>query len=430
MAARITSGGKLLLRNGKLALTGIASAIAGTLTGDIAYAGDSLIDLGYGICSARLGAALSLCPPRAVFNGGVAGNTIKDLADRFSAMLAAFPSAATWVIRIGTNGPGTSTYQTEFGRLFTMLAAAGKVGVFHAIPPKNTTAGVDSPFIAENAWLKAQCDANPAGLRFIDDSAGIGDANYVVLSGYTSDGIHMNGKGVYVQAKAMAPRYAAIFAPVDPRILDATDKYVSNAASDQWVQNPLMAGTGGTKGSGITGTVADNWDVAGYGAGTGGVALIVAADAGDPVQVPWLRVANVTSGGSGHELDFTTVLAHPAVAADSTIKRLDIVAEMRFNALNMNPVSGLLMDVYVGGSNVGPSNNIPFDGGIGTITERMVLRASLPRTQQASAGNAATLSAYGANTMRLMLRLGFNAAQATPMGSIDIRCVSVRGQAT
>lgn len=401
------------------------------ISGDIGVAGDSLTDISYNSGGYRLGFPLMLYPPRITFNGGWQAQTISDLADRFQAMLDAFPNIATWVIRIGTNGAGTGTYQTQFGRLFSMLSASGKFGVFHSIPPRGGTAGVDSSFIAENMWLQAQCESAPDKLAYIADSMDLGDANYNVITSYTvGDNIHMNGKGVYAQALRMAPRYSTIFTHTDPRILDGTDKYPSNASSNQYVQNPLMAGTGGTVGSGVTGVAPDNWSASGYGAGTGGIASIVAADAGDAVQVPWFRVGSIVSGGSTHEIDFNATLAHPAIAADNTIVRFDIVIEARLNALDTTVVNGLNIFPNVAGTAAGPGTNINLSGIVGPMTEHMVLRTSLPRTQQPEAGNSGTLFAYSANTLKLTIALSFNAAQATPMGSIDIRCVSFRGQTT
>ena len=406
------------------------------LTGDVVVAGDYLTDTQYNSGGYRMGFPLTLFPPRIVFNAGWQAQTIYDLANRFQAIIDAFPNINTWVIRIGTNGPGATTYQDQFSRLFTMLSASGKKGVFHAIPPKTLgTTGVNSVFVAQNAWLKSTCDASPSSFAFIQDSQDLGDANYNAIASYytaseAASPIHMNGKGVYAQAKRMAPFYSTIFSPVEARLLDATDKYPSNATSNQYCQNPHMAGTGGSVGSGVTGVAPNNWSLGGYGGGTGGVASIVAADAGDAVQVQWMRVSNIVSGGNTHALNFDTVLQHPAIAADGTIKRFDITAEIRLNGLDPTVLSGLSLFPNVGGTAAGIGSQINLAGISGLITERMVFRTSLPRTQQGSSGNSAVLVAYSANTLKLNISLSFSAAQASIAGSIDIRCVSVRGSTT
>lgn len=401
------------------------------IAGDVGVAGDSLTDLQYNSSGYRLGFPLTMFPPRVIFNAGWQGQTIKDLADRFQAIIDAFPSVVAWVIRIGTNGDGGPSYQFQFGRLFTMLLASGKIGIFHAVTPRSGTAGVTNPMVAENAWLKAQCDADPQHLAYIEDSLALVDTDGNLIMSYTvGDGVHMNGKGVYAQAQAMKPRYLTMFAHTDPRISDSADKYSSNSSSNQYVENALMAGTGGSVGSGVTGVAPTNWTAGGYGGGTGGVASIVAADAGDLNQTPWFRVANIVSGGNTHEIDFNATLAHPAIAADATIKRFDIVAEVRFNSFDPTVASGLYLFLNVGGTAVGIQDRVNLSGIVGPISDRMVLRTSLPRTQQSNSGNSATLNAYSANTMKLTIGLSFNGAQATSMGSIDIRCVSVRGQAT
>jgi lysophospholipase L1-like esterase len=402
------------------------------LTGDVMVAGDSLTDLGYNSSGYRLGFPLTLFPPRIVFNAGWQGQTVSDLADRLQSHITAYPSANTIVIRIGTNGAGGSgVYATEFGRLLTILSANGKKGVFHYATPRAGTAGVDNPMIAVNAALKSQCDANPSYLAYIADCQDVLDVNGNVISSYTvGDSIHFNGKGVDPQAVRMQPRYSVIFAPVEARLLDGTDKYPSNGASNQYCQNPLNVGTSGTVGSGVTGTAPDSWAITGYGGGSGGVASIVAADAGDPVQVPWMRVTSITSGGAGHEVDLNTNLQHPAIAADATIKRLDIVAEIRYNFTDASALQNLYLLPNVGGTAVGNVERINLSGITGALSRRIVMRSSLPRTQQPQAGNSAALVAYVANSIKLTIGLSFAAANATPMGYIDIRCVSVRGSTT
>src|SRR4051812_4771861 len=72
------------------------------ITGDVGVAGDSLTDLQYDSSGYRLGFPLTMFPPRVIFNAGWQAQTIKDLADRFQAIIDAFPSIVAWVIRIGT----------------------------------------------------------------------------------------------------------------------------------------------------------------------------------------------------------------------------------------------------------------------------------------------------------------------------------------
>lgn len=399
-------------------------------SGDVGVAGDSLTDTQYDSGGYRLGFPLTMFPPRVTFNAGWQAQTIEDLANRFQAVINAFPNIAVWVIRIGTNGPGSNTYQYQFERLFVMLKASGKKAIFHAIPPRATTTGVDSAFIAENAWVKARCESDSGSFQYIEDSQDMGDSHYVVLSGYTIDGTHMNGKGVRAQALRMAPRFLAILPHTDPRITDGADKYPSNGTSTQYVQNPLMAGTAGTKQGSVTGTVPSNWDISSYGGGTSCAVSIVAADVGDANQTPWMRYSSIVSGGASHALLAVPQLQHPAIAADGTIVRFDVIAEVRFNSIDATPFDGIGLFPNVAGAAAGPGGRINMNGLSTTINDQMVFRTSLPRTQQDNSGNSRPLAAYAANSLGLTIGVNFNAAQATIAGSIDIRCVSFRGQTT
>ena len=385
---------------------GRAAPLAGR-TGDVVLAGDSLTGLAYASGGYRLGLPLTLYPPRVIYNAGIPNDTIKNLVDRFDADVIA-KGAPTAIVRIGTNGAGAGTYQDQFNALFAKLQAANMFGIFMAIPPKNVgTPGVPSGFVAQNAWIKAACEAAPTRLAFIQDSLALGDADYNVISSYYIDNIHMNGKGVVAQGDAMAPFMSAIFAPVETRNLSATDSYAQNAASNQYVNNGQMSG--GT-------TLATGWTLSPYGTAPG-TASKVAADAGDPVQTPWQRIEYTGSGGNTHALSLRSTMTHPAI--DASVKRFDIVAEVRFNSLDTTLVNNFALSIDAG-SNAIAGCNIPIQGN-GLFTRRVVMRDALSR----NTGNA-----YAANTLRVNLALSFTNTFSGSIGSIDIRCVSVRGSTT
>lgn len=393
-------------------------------TGDVVVAGDSLTALTYQSRPYGWGYGLTRCPPRIIYNAGVANDTIQDLIDRFAADVTS-KGAAIADIRIGTNGPGTGTYQDRFGDLFDLLDAAGMKAIFRAIPPKGLgTPGVDSPLIAENAWLQAQCEAAPDRLRFVEDSNDLGDAHYNVISSYYIDNIHFNGKGQYTVGDTSAPLLAAIIEQDDPRITDPADIYPANPASDQWCQNPFMAGTGGTKFV-VTGTVPNNWGVSISGGGTTGVCSIEPADVGAADQTPWMRIAITAIGGNAHSVTASSRLSHPAIAADATIKRLDCVAEVRFVGFDPTNVTSLGMFVDAASVDVGSNLTMAMGTGVPTLDETLVIRHSLPRNQSGVA-----LAAYASNTLDINIKLSFSGAAASSIGYLDIRNVSVRGQTT
>lgn len=198
------------------------------LMGNVVLAGDSLTALSYQSAGYRVGFPLTMYPPKIVYNAGVAGDTIQNLINRFAADVAS-KNAQVAVIRIGTNGPGGGTYQEKYTTLFGLLSAANLFGVFHAVPPKGLgTNGVDSPFIAQNLWLKNQCELQPTKLAFVEDSNSLGDSFYNALPSFyitaeAANPIHMNGKGVYTQGVAMQSIYQGLFEPVEARLLDASE---------------------------------------------------------------------------------------------------------------------------------------------------------------------------------------------------------------
>lgn len=379
-------------------------------TGDVVLAGDSLTSLAYQSGGYRVGIPLTLYPPRVVYNAGVAGDTIQNLINRFGTDVTN-KGASTAIIRIGTNGPGGGTYQDKYTTLFGLLEDADMFGVFHAVPPKSLgTEGITAPFVAQNDWLQAQCEAAPERLAFVVDSDGLGDEFYNAVPSFyitaeSGNPIHMNGKGVYTQGVAMAPILADIFAPVEARLLDATDNFSLNPASNQWNSNPHNAGSG---------SLPNGWTASAY-SGAAATTSIVAADGGDAVQVPWLRVTYTASTGGASQHTVRASLTHPEIGTD--ILRFDVVMEVRLNSLDTDILTSLVFGIDTGGSQI-TGGVIPINGN-GLVTQHMVLRDALPRNSALT---------YSANALKAFFTLDFSAAHTGAIGSVDIRCVSVRGE--
>lgn len=429
---RITNG-RARVRNGKSAAASAFSTI-----GDVVVDGDSITDVGWNNAAFRLGFPLTKYPPRIVFNAAVAGQTTQALADKLQGDINKFPNVKVWEIRVGTNGWNIplADHQFQFNRIFSILEANGVVGVLHSIPPRSAgTPGVNSGLIALNAWIKAQCEAKPDRRYYVEDSQDLGDANYNALAPYYFEPepegrIHPNGKGVVAQAQRMASRLLAIFPHVDPRILDGNDTYAKNAASNQYINNPLMASpvAANFNGGAITGTIPSGYEMSnGNNTGTGCTPAVIAADAGDAVQAPWLRLGDIHAGGANHYMFLQTALTHPAIAADNTIKRFDIVAEVRFNALDTSVLNGITMSLFNGDGVSGFAHTINLTGNPGVLTMPMVLRSSNVRTQEEHGQTSRALRAYPANSLTLRFYFEFSGALAS-VGSVDIRCVSVRAQ--
>lgn len=379
-------------------------------SGRMVVAGDSLTDWAPAF-PWGLGLMGATCP--VVYNAGVASNTLDDLWARWDAdVLAKNPDIVG--LRIGTNSLSLddATFRSKYQRFLDSLVATGIYGLIHAIPPRFDDSTHRA--VAHNAWLLSQCLADPTSFGFVDDSIDLGDANYDVIPEFFLEGslgIHMNGKGRYRQGKRQAIVYRDKLTRLSPLILDSADTYAVNSLSNQWVNNPLMAG-GGTP---------TNWALSNSGGGTSSSDNIIAADVGDANQAPWYRATLNAFGAAEHSATFSHYLRHPVIAADlNTVKRVDIVFECRFNAINGAFVKSLNVDCRAGSSRISPLFSLPMPEDE-VITETIVVRSSLGRGEEGT-----TVDAYTANSLVLEIQLVARTA-CGPAGSIDIRCASVRG---
>lgn len=374
--------------------------------GDIVIAGDSLTDWTPG---SSWGLPLAGSPCRLIYNAGVASNTLDDLWARWSTdVLAKNPGIV--MLRIGTNSLSlaAAAFRSKYQLFMDSLIANGIFGIILAIPPKGS---YGATILAHNAWLAVQCAGNPSRLRYVEDSTALGDGSYNYLPAYFSDDTHMNGKGMHAQGVAMAPTLQSSLTRRSPLIIDGADTYAQNAGSNQYISNPLMAGAG----SSPTG-----WAHSVGGAGTSASPSIVAADAGDENQTPWFRTTIASTGGNDHYINIYTNLAHPALAADTTVVRLDMIAHVRLNGLVGAAIKHFYIECIAGANRVAPTSTItmPSDE---TLSHTLVMRSSLPRSKNG-------IAAHLANTIRFNFTAVARAAYGGTVGSIDIRCVSVRAQ--
>lgn len=407
-----------------------AAASGGTISapvrgwpGDWIDMGDSLTDPLYDIESIRWGYARSLVPPRVVWNAGKASMGVGYVADQLPIVHAAFPGVVNFGVRIGTNAGTVSADQADFNRIISYAQAENLRICFLQIPPKGAgTAGVDAPNKLMNAWLKGRVDANPSFLRYITDSDALAiDANYNVNTVYAPDGIHHNLLGSYVQGEAQRAPLVDILPNFSPLIADGSDIYPANAASDQWVQNPLMLG-------GSASTFPTGWAWESFGAA---VTYTPSAFV-DPDGTRWLRMY-VTNASQGYGT-LKTQLLHPAIAADMlTVKRFDCLIEMRRTNVDVARVgAGSYMRLWTSGNQFASTSGaiapIPASG---ILNDREVLRTSTQRNQGQQNTTAAPV-AVAANSLTMRIRLDFTGAAGAggDVGIFDFRCASVRGSLT
>lgn len=399
----------------------LAAVSATRWEGDWINMGDSLTDPLYNINSIVVGMGRTLYPPRFVWNGGKSSMGVGYVADQLPLMHAAFPWVTNFTVRIGTNLGPVNTDQADFNRIISYAQANGLRICFLQIPPKGAgTPGVDAPNKLMNAWLKGRVDANPSFLYFIADSEALAiDANYNVNTAYAPDGTHQNVAGIELQAEDQRLPLLNILPNVSPLITNGSDIYPANAASDQWVQNPLMLG-------GSANTFPTNWAWESFGAN---VTYTPSAFV-DPDGTRWMRmyVTNATAGYG----TIKTQLLHPAINADmATIKRFDCLIEMRRTNVDAARVGGASMVLWTSGNQLASlTSAIATTPASGVFTRREVLRVSNQRNQDQQ-NKTLVPAAVVANSLTMRIRLDFTGvAGAGDVGIFDFRCASVRGSMT
>ena len=390
--------------------------------GDIVVAGDSITDLGYtsGLYRGELTHARS--PYRLIYNAGITNNTLDDLWARWTTDVISKNPKIVW-LRIGTNSVSADVngFIVKYQRFTDSCQSNNMFLVVCAVPPRS---GSPTNIVATNAALKVLCGSYPNGMvRFLDDCSPLAlDANYNYDPAMFLDGIHPNPTGQYRVGVAAAIAAADLFLPNDPRITSVSDSYYLTPDSDQYVKNPFMTGTGGTTYY-VTGPIPTSWEVGCTGGGTTGIASLLAADAGDANQTPWLVCELATIASSGHSFSISTTLNHPALAADLTVKRFDAVCEVRLINLDSSKVETLSLDVSRSGVVAGTRETLGLGGGI--LNDTFIMRSSYPRDHKGT-----TVVAFPANTLAFGIGLSTIAVSGSSAGKFAVRLASVRGQAT
>jgi lysophospholipase L1-like esterase len=403
--------------------TGGASVVVPPPAAETALIGDSLTDPGFGITSyywlnGVVGGYLKL-----IANAGFSGDTVSAMLSRVdNAYTAGLPGLAGlgslgWVIvRAGTNDARAGTaiagaLTTNYNSFMAKLAGYAEKVIVLSVPPLSD-AGQNLLAQDYNTFLAA--NYNSGQFSFVDDCVNLRDGSNNQISGFFSDGIHFNESGTYKSGVDGGAAAALIITGYSsPLSTSAADIY---PAQPQWFKNPTIVGTAGTKGSGITGTVATNIDVSPNGANVAATCSIVSADVGDANTTPWQRVA-ITQGANGSSLVISSVSAGRAITTiDPTV--IDLIVQIRFNAFDTT--NSTYVQVSMQGDSTG--ENLSFARlktlGAGTITKTATLRHAIPRV---SGANHTGAHAY--------IQIPFTASfgPAASIGTIDFRCFTLRG---
>ena len=391
-----------------------------------ALMGDSLTADSYGL--SNFYALNGYCGGKMVLaaNCGVSGHTVENMLARVNSLYTdALPGMAGIAASVGAEKLGrifvrAGTNNIRSGGVFPTASATSLLNalatyatrvIILAVPPVASTAG-NSNSITANAWLAAFAASNPSKFKFIDDSIHLRNQDGSQIAAYFADDVHLNHAGVGlcgdVAGDAMASELSNYQSPLTT---DPADVY---PAQPQWMPNPTNIGVGGTSGGGFTGVVANSITVGSYGTGMAGICSIVAADAGDSNQMPWQRV-ELTAGAIGSALQLSgTMVGRTITAIDP--ERLDMIMEIRLNGIDLTKLAS-----FSGFAQASTSEYLvpptPLDlPNSGTSNRRYVLRTRRKRS-------AATTPAACHWYLRATVRSTFSAS----IGSIDFRCISIRG---
>jgi lysophospholipase L1-like esterase len=408
--------------------TGGASVIAPTVSSaNAALIGDSLTDDSFGLTTFYWMNGVAGGNLKLISNAGVSGETVGNMLTRVDNAWDASPRGMSGltaleyiVLRAGTNDARAGTaiagaLTTQYNSLLAKLAGYASKVLVCAVPP--LTGAANLKVLDYNAFLLA--NYNSGQFTFVDDCVNVRDGSNNQIAGFFNvDAIHFNEKGVY----QIGIDGGAVLAPLltgysSPLVTDAADVY---PAQPQWFRNPTNAGTGGTAGSGFTGTVADNMSIGAIGAGVAGTLSIVAADVGDPNQVPWQRIT-ITQGQAGSEVAMSASANGRSITAiDPTV--VDLLAQVRFtgfDATNVNYVS-LAMQGSTTGEHMA-SVALKCLGATG-ITKTVTARRAVPR----SVGVDAAAIQAGASVF-IEIPFAGTFGPAASIGTIDFRCYTLRG---
>jgi hypothetical protein len=398
-----------------------------------AVIGDSLTERAFASTPIYWQMGLLGAPLQLIANSGMQGRSILDVKNQIDndyklttgAGFGGLPPLGLAGLRIGTNtvrgAPGSTGIAISSGNqsdyvsiLNSMKGYAEHVIVFPVPPIGGSSIAKNTAVAGYNTYLQGLCSSDPR-LHWLDDCTGLVDGSGNVLPQYfDSDELHMNGAGTLQMAITSQPAWEALLADLygpswrqSPLVTDAADVYPSTS---QWVTNPTNVGETGTFGSGWAGTLPTGWRVETNGTGIGGSCSIVAADAGDPNQVPWVRISP-SSSNTGSNISVSVTAAGTTISA-SVPDPLEQLLEVRGNSLtNFND---LTMWMQAGGQKLTPNARLRWGASIG-LNVRGTLRQQHFRT--GSTGGSPIIATYIAGA----------AVASGSMGSIDLRCWSIRG---
>ncbi len=207
-------------------------------------------------------------------NQAIGGDRVSDLKIRLPDIIAADSSNRAAVL-IGINDiqaiNGTTitldTIIANYQDVVDQLIAAGYLVDLCSVWPLGAThsdyAGKTTYIKQLNGWLRHTANST-AGVTYIDQWAALidGSNDYALAINLSTDEIHPAPRGAVL---AGAAYYTAISGQLQKSSYDmvrsSIDGYDITPTGWNLISNPLLTGTGGTAGTGVTGDIPDDWSV-------------------------------------------------------------------------------------------------------------------------------------------------------------------------
>ena len=400
---------------------------------DFAVIGDSLTERAFASTPIYWQNGVMGAPLRSIANSGLQGRSILDVRNQIdnSFLLATgagfggLPPLGVAGLRIGTNNvrgaagstgiPISAGNQADYQWILNRMKEYAEHIIVFPVPPIGGFAIARNTAVAGyNTFLQGLCASDPR-LHWIDDCFGLVDANGNVLPQFfDSDELHMNGLGSLQMALDAKPQLEALMLLLygsswntSRLVTDPSDVFPTQP---QWVVNPTNVGTSGTFGSGWSGTAPAGASITTNGVGIGGTVSIVPADVGDPNQVPWMRITP-TSANTGSNISIQLAASGRTITS-SDPDRLEQLLEVRGNGL-LN-YRDLTFWLQAGGLRRTPN-------------ARLRWGASTPLNARATLQQSHHAIATGTGAPIIVIYIQAGAVASGPMGSIDLRCMSIRG---
>lgn len=366
---------------------------------------------------------------KTIANIAVAGQTTSQILARIdnqvtdaSPGLAGLPRLGFVITRTGTNtarygGNISAGDIADYRALFAKYLTYADYVIVMPVPPVGTASGQSGAGVGTfNSFLQSECAANPR-LKWVDDCVTVNNGSGDWAPGYApADGIHFGSATAYqmgIDGAAAAASWLAAFGLPSPVSSAAGDVYPTQP---QWAPAPNMAGTSGVNSLG-SGAVPTGYSISSNRSGLTVNSSIVAADAGDPNQAPWLRLTPAVIVTGTGELIMMSVPLSSAAITTSYPEQLDVVWETRFNNFAGAKFGDWTLSVY--GNAPTEILTLPVIVHMGgTINGRAVFRSALHRT-------AAGRSSHASASLQWFISTAANFSG--PMGSFDIRCLTIRG---